>query len=43
MRLCERFGCLPSALLDEPADVIRLVALYDLGQPPERSADDHGQ
>jgi len=27
--LCERFGCLPSALLAEPADLLRTVALVD--------------
>lgn len=30
MRLCERFGCLPSALLEEDAGLLRLVALADL-------------
>lgn len=27
--LCERFGCLPSALMREPADLLRLVGLVD--------------
>lgn len=29
--LCERFGCLPSALLAEPAELLRWVAIEDLG------------
>jgi hypothetical protein len=29
------FGCLPSALMNEPAEIIRLVNLVDLGEPEE--------
>lgn len=30
--LCERFGCLPSALLQEDADLLRLLQLEALGR-----------
>jgi hypothetical protein len=29
--LCERFGCLPSQLYEEDADLLRLLALEELG------------
>jgi hypothetical protein len=31
IRLCERFHVLPSELLDEPVDLLRLITLADLG------------
>jgi hypothetical protein len=31
--LCERFGCLPSALLAEDADLLRWVRIEHLGRP----------
>jgi hypothetical protein len=35
------FGCLPSALMNEPAEVIRLVNLVDLGEPePQRMEEE---
>ena len=36
--LCQRFHCLPSQLLAEPADLLRMVEIFDLAHPPE--ADD---
>lgn len=33
LALCDRFHCLPSQLMDEPADIIQLVALASLGNP----------
>lgn len=35
MRLCERFGCLPSQLLAEDAELLRLVQIEQRGRPPE--------
>ncbi len=40
--LCERFGCLPSQLLDEDADLMRLLTIEYLAAPdpgPEPEAD----
>lgn len=31
--LCERFHCLPSALLAEDAALLRLIRIRDLGSP----------
>lgn len=36
MRLCERFGCLPSQLLAEDAELLRLVQIEQRGRPPEQ-------
>jgi hypothetical protein len=33
--LCERFHVLPSQVLKEDAEVVRLVNIYDLAHPPE--------
>lgn len=33
--LCKMFGCLPSALDDEPAEVMRLVSIYQAGHKQE--------
>lgn len=33
MGLCERFGCLPSALLAEDAELLRYAAIEALGRP----------
>jgi hypothetical protein len=30
--LCERFGCLPSALYAEPAGLLRLLRIEQLGR-----------
>lgn len=30
--LCERFGCLPSALLAEDSSLLRMVQVEDLGR-----------
>jgi hypothetical protein len=35
--LCERFGCLPSQLLAEDADLLRLVHIEGLGRPPDKN------
>lgn len=29
--LCDRFHCLPSQLEDEPADIMRLIAIQAMG------------
>lgn len=31
--MCQRFGCLPSQLLAEDAELLRLLALEELGTP----------
>jgi hypothetical protein len=31
--LCERFGCLPSQLLEEDASLLRLLKIESLGTP----------
>lgn len=31
--LCDRFHCLPSQLMDEPVEIIQLLALAALGEP----------
>ena len=33
--LCERFGCLPSALLAEDASILRLLRIKALGTPEQ--------
>ena len=35
LRACERFGCLPSQLLAEDAELLRLLNIEALGAPPE--------
>lgn len=35
LNLCERFHCLPSALLEEDMELLRLLEIRDLGLPPE--------
>jgi len=35
LRNCERFGCLPSQLLEEDAELLRLLNIEALGAPPE--------
>jgi len=35
LRLCERFGCLPSELLAEDAALMRLLTIEQLGTPRE--------
>jgi hypothetical protein len=32
--LCERFHCLPSALMAEDSSLLSLVAIEDMGRPP---------
>ena len=31
--LCQRYGCLPSALLSEDATILRMLAVVTEGQP----------
>ena len=40
--LCERFHCLPwpGSLLEQPADLLRMIEIRDLGTPEE--VDDVG-
>lgn len=33
--LCQRYHCLPSALLAEDVSVIKMLAIVALGRPPE--------
>lgn len=33
--MCERFGCLPSQLMDEDAELIRLIRITELGKVEE--------
>ncbi len=33
--LCERFSCLPSALMAEDVALLRLIAIEDLGRDKE--------
>lgn len=33
--LCERFGCLPSALLAEDASLLRLLKIEQMGRPDD--------
>lgn len=32
--MCDRFHCLPSQLLGEDADLLRLLAIEEMGIPP---------
>lgn len=34
LRICERFGCLPSALYEEPAGLIGMLELESLAARP---------
>lgn len=31
LKLCERFGCLPSELYEEDVDLLRMIAIEELG------------
>lgn len=33
--MCDRFHCLPSQILAEPAEFLRLIEINHLAQPPE--------
>jgi hypothetical protein len=35
LRLCERFKCLPSALLAEDSDLLRMLAIEELATAQE--------
>ena len=37
--LCDRFHCLPSQLDDEPAEVIRMVAIQIMGKKREEEEE----
>lgn len=37
--LCERFGCLPSALLQEDASIIRMLKVEAMGRKEEVGGD----
>lgn len=37
--LCERFSCLPSALLAEDASLLRLLKIEDLGRDKNEGAE----
>jgi hypothetical protein len=36
LALCERFGCLPSVLYEEDADLMRLLHIEALGRPDDK-------
>lgn len=36
--LCERFGCLPSALYEEDAELIKLLSIESMGRREESGA-----
>lgn len=36
--LCERFGCLPSALYEEDAELLQLLEIERLGAPRDEQA-----
>jgi hypothetical protein len=38
--LCEKFGCLPSALYEEDAEVFRMMKIVELGTPPQGGGDE---
>lgn len=43
LRLCERFGCLPSQLYAEDAELMRMIEIEKVVSDGERSSDqDHG-
>ena len=33
--LCQRYGCLPSQLLEEPVDMLRMLSLIALAHPKD--------
>jgi hypothetical protein len=35
---CERFGCLPSQLYAEQSELLRLMAIEDMGRPDDDGA-----
>jgi hypothetical protein len=37
--LCQRFGCLPSALEGEDAEILRLIDIVDKGTKKEEAHD----
>lgn len=39
LRVCERFGCLPSQLEQEDAELLRLLAIERLGTPAEEKEE----
>lgn len=39
LSICERFGCLPSALEDEDAGLLRLLTIEALGRREEAGPD----
>lgn len=43
LRTCERFGCLPSQLYEEDADLIRLLRIEELGKPEEPELPEGGE
>ena len=37
--LCQRYGCLPSQLMQEDAEILRLVAIVQEGKPEEANGE----
>jgi pyruvate/2-oxoglutarate dehydrogenase complex dihydrolipoamide dehydrogenase (E3) component len=37
--LCQRYGCLPSQLMEEDAQVLQMVAIVQLGQPEQETVN----
>ena len=37
--LCQRFGCLPSQLMQEDAQILRMIAIVQEGKPEEADGE----
>jgi hypothetical protein len=42
LRLCERFGCLPSKLYEEDAELIKLLTIEAMGTKREEGEGEDG-
>jgi hypothetical protein len=38
LAICDRFHCLPSQVLAEPASILRLLKIEALGTPPQEQS-----
>jgi hypothetical protein len=41
--MCERFSCLPSQLMDEDAELIRMVSMVDRFRPQQEGGVTDGE
>lgn len=39
--MCERFGCLPSALYEEDVELLQLMAIIERGSPDDPDEDEY--